>query len=139
MVGSLYPGIPTCTRSNTSGCAIPLHPACDNLKRIGDPAFLLPVPAVQYRSDYLVLVPEGYAENFAGVASPAGTTVVIDGVPSTVTATAIGGTGWEVRNIPLAPGTHRVSADVGIGVSIHGYGCDVSYAYPGGLNLESAP
>jgi hypothetical protein len=134
MVGSLYPGIPSCTRSNTSGCRIPVHPSCEG-KRIGDPAFLLPAPTERYRRDYIVYVPEGFVQNFVSTTAPAGTAIVVDDVPTLAPAAAIGATGWEVRHIPLEPGVHRIVAEVPFGANVYGYGCDVSYAYPGGLDL----
>lgn len=147
MVGSMYPGIPSCTRSNGAGCAIPEDDACawdsdgngsnDARKRIGDPAFLLPVPSTQYRSDYTFLTPAGYVRNYVSITHPPGATITLDDVAVSATASAIAGTSWSVTRVPVDAGTHRLEASAPVGLSVYGYGCDVSYAYPGGLNLDA--
>ena len=140
MVGSFYPGLSaSCSRSVTSGCAIPTSPECPvgdgTFKRIGDPAFLLPSAASQFRTDYTFFVPEGYIQNFIGIALPTGASLTLDDATVTQTREPIAGTGWEVVRLPVAPGTHSLVAGQPAGLSVYGYGCDVSYAYPGGLDL----
>jgi hypothetical protein len=141
MVGSFYPGFPTCTRSQTAGCAIPVSTECPvgdgTFKRIGDPAFLLPSASSQFRRDYTFLVPEGYLrnQNYVGVVLPTGASVVLDGAVPTDAPAPIAGTPWQVLRLSVEPGTHSISSTQPFGLSVYGYGCDVSYAYPGGLDL----
>ena len=138
MVGSLYPGFQgNCTATRTAGCSIPLAPECDNAKRIGDPAFLLPVASSQLRQDYNFLTPEGYAINWISIVLPEGANVLLDGVALSATLDAVGSTTWRVARVPMEAGTHTLVSDVPVGLYVYGYGCDVSYAYPGGLNLET--
>jgi hypothetical protein len=102
---------------------------------IGDPAFTLPVPIKQQRSSYIVLTPDNYVENFINVIYRTATSVDIDGQPVVLDEIPIGSTDWHVQRVPVEPGVHRVEGTLEIGVTAYGYDCDVSYAYPGGLNL----
>jgi hypothetical protein len=144
MVGSSYPGIENgCDRNfqfngDTSQCAIPPDQQCSGGgTAIGDPAFLINVPASQFRPDYLVLTPNNYREDFLTFIAPVGTTITLDGTPLTDVPTPIPGTPWEIRRRSVPDGTHTVTATAPIGLYAYGYDCDVSYAYPGGLNLET--
>jgi hypothetical protein len=144
MVGSSYPGIENgCDRNfhfngDTSQCAIPPDQQCSGGgTAIGDPAFLLNVPSSQFRPDYLVLTPNNYREDFLTFIAPIGTTITLDGTQITDTPTPIAGTSWEVIRRSVSDGTHTVLATAPSGLYAYGYDCDVSYAYPGGLNLET--
>jgi hypothetical protein len=44
--------------------------------------------------------------------------------------------GWATAIVPVTDGFHKLEADVPFGIVSYGYDCRVSYAYPGGLNLE---
>lgn len=137
MIGSSYPGpAGGCDRNGfvTAGCRIPESPACSNDTAIGDPAFLVNVPTDQFLSDYIVLTPAQYVEDYLNIIAPSGTTVRLDGTPITSPPTALGG--WDVYRVAVSDGVHRVEADLAFGLYAYGYDCDVSYAYPGGLSLE---
>ncbi|MCB9520334.1 MAG: IgGFc-binding protein [Myxococcales bacterium] len=138
MVGSSYPGPDHgCSDDgfvpDTSGCAIPR--TCDSGSGIGDPAFLVNVPTAQFRSDYIVLTPAQYEQNFMTAVGPPGTVIRVDSVEVTAARSRIGV--WEVVRFPANAGVHAVSASEPIGLYAYGYDCDVSYAYPGGLNLDA--
>jgi hypothetical protein len=151
MVGSDYPGpsggcgadftesFPPQAAADRTNCDIPLNPSCS--QGIGDPAFLLNVPASQYRQDYTVLVPNDYAENYVGLILPEGAIATVDGVvlvEDVSISQALSSTGWRVVTQSLASGVHKVTADQAFGLISYGYDCTVSYAYPGGLNLEAS-
>ncbi len=118
---------------------------CDGMTGIGDPAFTLAVPMHQYLSEYIVLTPPGYAENYLSIVFKIGTEtkVKIDDKPlpmfltPTLPAAPAGPSGWAVAQVIVQEGVHTVSSDELIAVSAYGYDCDVSYAYPGGLSLKS--
>jgi hypothetical protein len=112
---------------------------CSSERRVGDPAFLLNVPSSQFRSDYFVLTPTDYAFDYLNFVFEQGTTITLDGATIGGTPTQIGNTNWRVLRIPVDPGPHKVTASAPIGLSAYGYKLDVSYAYPGGLDLEAAP
>ena len=138
MVGSAYPGAAggcdlVSPFPNTSGCVIPR--TCDGGTAIGDPAFLINVPTEQFREDYLVLTPAQYQQDFLTIIAPPGTDVELDGRTVTAARTRVGA--WDIMRVPAPDGAHRIVADNSIGLYAYGYDCDVSYAYPGGLNLDS--
>ena len=137
MVGSSYPRPGgTCDRNSLFGggaCAIPA--TCDSGSGIGDPAFMLTVPNEQFRTDYIVLTPDEYRQDYLTIVAPVGATITIDGSPAPAPDTAVGG--YNIIRALVADGVHRVQGSQEFGLYAYGYDCDVSYAYPGGLNLES--
>ncbi len=140
MVGSAYPGADNgCDRSglggNTGQCAIGEHSSCGSTA-IGDPAELILVPTEQFLSSYIVLTPADYVEDNITIVAPTGAQLTIDGQPLPVTATPLSA-GHEVYRFSVGDGVHRVDGTAPFGLYVYGYDCDVSYAYPGGLNLET--
>ena len=105
---------------------------------IGDPAMTTAVPRAQFRKDYLVLTPEDYARNYINIMVPAGHEVRLDGEPIAAAEWQPVGTRetFEIAQIQVEAGPHHLEADIPFGVLSYGYDCHVSYAYPGGLNLE---
>ena len=139
MVGSTYPGPNNgcdIRSGQTSGCKIPTKAEC-NGSGIGDPAFMLNTPTTQYRKDYVVQTPKDYKKDYLNFVIPPNTAVSLDGNNLSSSGSQVGGTQWRVIQKKVQPGVHRVHADKPIGLYAYGYDCDVSYAYPGGLNLES--
>jgi hypothetical protein len=105
--------------------------------RIGDPAFSLAVAEEQWRKDYVFLVPLFYEENFVNIIKKATGEVTLDGVKLDNRAfTPVGQGTYQVLRLPILEGTHRLSANEPVSIIVYGYSRDVSYAYPGGLNLE---
>ena len=151
MVGSDYPGPtggcgadfsesfpPQAAASDRTSCDIPLDTTCN--QGIGDPAFLLNVPATQYREDYTVLVPSDYRENYVSLILPTDAVATIDDevlVEDTTSSHTLSNTDWRIVHQSLTSGVHRITADQAFGLISYGYDCTVSYAYPGGLNLET--
>ena len=89
-------------------------------------------------ASYSVLIPPGYSSNFVNVIVPIGSTASIDGVPIDETSyTNIGSAGYRLAQERVEPGVHSVTGDAAFGLTTYGYACDVSYAYPGGLKLQS--
>ena len=107
----------------------------------GDPAMALAVPVDQFRTDYLFHAPTNYETNYVDITAPVGANIMLDGAAVT-TWEAIGTSGWQLaRFTPLGPGpaadgNHRITGDMGFGISVYGYGMDTSYWYPGGLDLK---
>lgn len=147
MVGADYPGPAGGCSSDAAFpapaldrelCAIPSSDSCSGHQAIGDPAFLLNVPQAQYRNDYTVLVPDDYLEDYLSVVAPVDAEIFLDGVAQVGASQVVGSSGWVVWTIPVAGGVHRITSQASFGLNVYGYDCTVSYAYPGGLNLEAA-
>jgi len=131
MVGSNWLGIPRiCDTGVDAG----------NPTGIGDPALTLAVPFNQFREDYIIMIPIDYDEDYVNIVAPVGATVLIDDVPVPADAFQPVGdddNGYVVAVVLVEDGTHWIRSDTPVGLEVYGYGCHVSYAYPGGLNLET--
>ncbi len=104
---------------------------------IGDPAFTLAAPIEQWRRDYIVLTPQAYNRgDYLNVIAPTGATVLLDGMPVMGWAPVADGT-YSVAKVTVQDGQHTLLSEDQFTVIAYGYDSDVSYAYPGGLNLES--
>ncbi len=103
----------------------------------GDPAFMLLIPVEQYRTDFVILTPAEYAENYINVTVPTGASVEVDGeeIPPGF-FTIIGSGEYSVYRQLVPPGTHTIRASEPAGVIVYGWDQYVSYAYTGGLDLE---
>lgn len=130
MVGANWVGIPRECKEGVDAF---------NPTGIGDPAMAAAVPIDQFREDYLVLTPQHYARNYINIIAPAGHEVTLDGAPIPADRWQPVGEreAFDIAQIPVEAGPHRLQAEVPFGVVGYGYDCHVSYAYPGGLNLET--
>jgi hypothetical protein len=113
----------------------------DVCSHIGDPAMVLLVPVEQYRSNYVFLVPDDYATNWVSIVAPAGTDVTITAKSGSVTNIAadqfsqIGSSTYGIYRHQTQAGTFTMSATNAVSIIVYGYHQDVSFAYPGGLDL----
>jgi hypothetical protein len=105
----------------------------------GDPAFTLLVPVEQWRRDYIVLTPPAYQRgNFLNIATTLGSTVLLDGEPVDENLfVPLEGGQYMAAIVPVEEGPHNLSSANPFTVIAYGYDSAVSYAYPGGLNLEA--
>ncbi len=104
---------------------------------IGDPAFMLIPPTEQYRDQYIILVPEAYANNFASIFCKTGTVVSMNGSPiSQSEFEAVGDGEYSRAWVDLSVGVYHVDGDGPFGIMVYGYDQYVSYGYAGGLNLQ---
>jgi len=102
-----------------------------------DPSMAALIPTDQYRQDYPLLVPTAYAEDFIVVSKPKGSALLLDYNPLSDGAfQAVGDGTWEVANIQLEDGMHRIEGTAPFGVIAFGADSKVSYAYPAGANLN---
>jgi hypothetical protein len=103
---------------------------------IGDPAFIVGVPAEQFRDDYVFLAPNAYKEDYVNIVAPVSATITLDNAAIPETAfTPIVTTEFKVARIALTDGPHRITGTAPFGIVVYGYHDDVSYGYPGGANL----
>ncbi len=105
----------------------------------GDPAFMLAVPYEQYRTDFVVLTPSEYEDNYINVTVPTGASVTIDGeeIPPGYFELVGSGTYSVYRTRLKDPGAHNITSSEPAGVIVYGYDQYVSYAYTGGLDLKA--
>ena len=103
---------------------------------IGDPAFSIGVPVEQFRSDYVFLAAPKFVGSFVTAVVPTGVSLTLDGMVVEDAGTPVG-TG-EFSNVTLAvsEGAHQIHAEAPFGITVYGFDNYVSYAYPGGMNLE---
>lgn len=111
----------------------------------GDPTFVMQVPIEQYRDNYVIFCPDTYTSDYLSITAPIGAEVLLDGVPQTLSQTPIGESNLSVTIIELADGDHELTGTLPFGVLVYGFGGppnqdpnnvqNVSYGYPGGLNL----
>src|SRR4051812_15538975 len=108
---------------------------------VGDPSFVLEVPAPQYRTDYNFVVPSSYTSSFINVVGRTGASILLDGTALPGAGTVISGTLWSVWRLSIAPGSHRINTAgaTGFGLKVLGVAPYTSYTYPGGLDLRTLP
>jgi len=105
---------------------------------VGDPTMMLVPPAEQFRKEYRFLTPGSYASNYATIVMTTGEAPVLNG--KTVTGIKeITGTDYSYTIVDLGNEfkSHSLECSANpCGLFVYGWETDVSYAYPGGLNLE---
>lgn len=106
----------------------------------GDPSMILAVSSEQFRSDYIVLTPDRYAEDWITIIRPARAPILLDGtaVPDSAFQ-AFGTNEFEFAHVAVEPGPHVLVSptEEKFGIAMFGYNNAVSYGYPGGLNLAT--
>lgn len=103
----------------------------------GDPSMILAVPTERYRSQYNILVPMGYGDDWVTIIRPIGATVQLDGAPVSESFTTFADGAWEYAYVPVTTGAHEISGSLPFGLVAYGWNNAVSYGYPAGLNLEN--
>ena len=129
MVGANWPGIPRVCDEGLDAY---------NPTGIGDPAMANAVPSDQFRTEYIVHTPENYDEDYLNVIVPVGEDVEVNGetIPAGNWEVVGEMNRYEVATVEVGPGFHTLTGDEPFGVVGYGYACHVSYAYPGGTDLE---
>ena len=107
----------------------------------GDPAMLLAVNPLQWRTSYLVHAPTSWTANYLDLMAKTGTAVEVDGL-AVAGWQQIGQTDYSHAHVKLSNagnGNHSITGDQGVGVAVYGVQSSGSYWYPGGLNLDVIP
>ena len=104
---------------------------------LSDPMMMLISPTEQFQTSYSVTTPASSPEtytNYINVVAKASdaSTCKIDGGPI-ATFKAIGSSGYDGAQIPVATGTHNLSCPDPFGTYVYGFASYDSYGYPGGL------
>lgn len=108
---------------------------CGDDAGIGDPSFIVGVPAEQFRKEYVFLVPVKYRDNYISVVAPVGATVTVDGASLSGWEKLPSGN-WQVARRSLNAGSHALTSDEKVGLYVYGWDTYVSYGYPGGMNID---
>lgn len=124
------------------------------LPNSGDPAMTAIPPVAQFRSSYDFLMADTYALSYAVLIHQAGAIMQIDGVGVNAGEmgnpnrgmyllegpTQIGGSSWYRSVVRMPSGPHQVvdMLNESFGLMVHAYDDNVSYAYPGGMNMTKA-
>ena len=93
------------------------------------------VPTEQYRTDYTILIPNSYMQNFLSISAAATGGVTVDNVATTLAPFPGAGTHRAAR-VPVTAGQHTIHCADGCGVLVYGYDNAVSYMFAGGLDLK---
>ncbi len=107
---------------------------------VGDPAMTIVPPRERWRREYVFLTPSDYAVDFALVLAPKEARIELDGVrldseefEEIVRPRDKTPLGRYV--LQLSDGGHELISDTPVGLMVFGYDRDVSYGYPGGMDL----
>ncbi len=106
-----------------------------------DPCMVLAVPSAQYRTNYLFYAQTGWEANYVDIIAPVNSNVMVDGVAA-ANFTPIGASGFGLAHVKLSnagDGSHSVTSDQKVGISVYGVVSYGSYWYPGGLDLDLIP
>ncbi len=105
-----------------------------------DPSMVLAVPTEQYRTDYLFYAAPSWTVNFVDVIGPNGVDATVDG-GAVMGWKPIGNSGFSVAHVKLNKdlGTHTVTGDQKVGITVYGVQSSGSYWFPGGLDLDILP
>jgi hypothetical protein len=112
----------------------------------GDPTFILQVPIEQFRDNYVFTCPPTYTTDRVVITAPIGASVSLDGQVIELSEEPVAASIYSVTTLIVSDGEHRIIGDLPFGISVYGYGGppnddpdrvqNVSYGYPGGLNLN---
>ncbi len=107
---------------------------------IGDPSLTVFPPVDQYRTEYVILTPGSWTQNWVVIVAEVGSSVQLDGGPTTSCASepagTVDGTSYESRKCSLVEGVHTLTADEPFGIVAYGYGSAGSYAFVGGADVK---
>lgn len=107
---------------------------------IGDPSLTVFPPVEQFRTEYVILTPPSWTQNWVVISAEVGTNVLLDGNPTTSCKTEpageIAGVSYESRVCALTEGAHALTGDKPYGIVAYGYGSAGSYAFAGGADVE---
>jgi hypothetical protein len=107
---------------------------------LGDPSLTVMPPVEQFRSDYILLSPDGWDQSWMVLATPTGSTTSIDGAATSgcivEPAGVVEGVSYESRRCSVKAGAHKLTGDQPFGIVAYGYGAAGSYALAGGAAVK---
>jgi hypothetical protein len=145
--GQFYETILTSTSSVTANNPIQVMQYSNGQEYDGanaDPMDITIPPTEQYLNSYTISTePNGadpdITQNYLNIVAPTSevSSIDLDGtnLPSS-DFTAIPGSSYSGAQVPVAFGSHNISASLPFGLSIYGFGGYDAYGYPGGFTLS---
>ncbi|MCP4679487.1 MAG: hypothetical protein GY854_29150 [Deltaproteobacteria bacterium] len=112
----------------------------DTNKRTGDPSYALLAPVEQFLEEYVFLAPDKYPVDYVVITHPTELDIELDDVPLNTHDNCVIeelNSDWNVTRCAIGDFTHTISADKPVGITVWGYGENVSYGYTGGLSLQT--
>jgi hypothetical protein len=107
---------------------------------LGDPSLTIYPPVEQFRTEYVFLTPGSWTKTYVVIAAEVGTSVTLDGNPTTgctaAVAGAVNGVTYGSRVCEVPEGAHHLSGDKPFGIVAYGYGNAGSYAHAGGADVK---
>ena len=106
-----------------------------------DPAMVQAVTPKQFRTNYLFFAAPSWTANYVDIIAPDNAPVTVDGQAATGWI-QVPGTGFSYTHVQLSnagDGTHTVTSNQPVGISVYGVRDAGSYWYPGGLDLTINP
>ena len=107
---------------------------------LGDPSLTVFPPVDQYRTEYVILTPGSWNQNWVMIVEEVGAAVTLDGAATDSCAVepagTIDGTTYQSRKCALTEGVHSLSAEKPFGIVAYGYGAAGSYAFVGGADVK---
>jgi RHS repeat-associated protein len=109
---------------------------------LGDPSMMLIPPYEQFLESYTFVTLDifGFDNHHVNVVAPTTAigSITLDGATIPVSSfVPISSSGFSGAQLSLSPGTHNLAGSQPFGAHVYGFGQDVGYAYPGGMNLVS--
>ena len=99
---------------------------------------VLAAPLEQYLTDFHFTAPTTIARNYINAIRRTGTEVLLNGsLLSDSVCQSVPGSDYEVCRQEISGGTHTVTSEKPIGLTVYGFDSYVSYGYLAGLDLES--
>jgi hypothetical protein len=107
---------------------------------LGDPSLTVFPPVEQFRTEYVILTPPSWTQNWVVIASESGSLVKLDDKPTVgcifSQAGTLDGKTYAAIRCPVTDGVHRLSGDKPFGIIAYGYGSAGSYAFAGGADVK---
>lgn len=110
-------------------------------RKAGDPSMFILPPIEQFRRSYSFVSPPTYASPYVTIVADPDAPVVLDGRNIQRKnrlerrLVELGNQSWEVFNVAVESGVHRLESEAPFGIVVYAYDDYVSYAFTGGLDL----
>ncbi|MCP4679488.1 MAG: hypothetical protein GY854_29155 [Deltaproteobacteria bacterium] len=109
-------------------------------RKRGDPSYALLAPVEQFLKEYVFLAPDKYPFDYVVITHPTNQDIELDKAPLSSHGDCEVeeiDADWTVTRCEIGDFTHTISSAEPVGITVWGYGVNVSYGYTGGMSLET--